>query len=221
MSKRGQQTDYAAELEKSYAEWDELFITGGSDPFWTDGVGLELVRNHIIFYKQQLEKQGNSLFGLPDAYYRELPPEVDCNYMARPDEIRENARKAMEIIDADANLKFVREQAPSLSEAQYTQFCIAAIINYAENLRRAITKDDLVIMRRYENPERYLESFEAAAQRIKNPECTRRINNNLTICDPEEDEDFEEENSETEQDIDVEISETEDEPDEDFQLRLF
>ena len=66
-----------------------------------------------------------------------------------------------------------------------------------------------------------MESFEAAAQRIKNPECTRRINNNLTICDPEEDEDFEEENSETEQDIDVEISETEDEPDEDFQLRLF
>ena len=221
MSKRGQQTDYAAELEKSYAEWDELFITGGSDPFWTDGVGLELVRNHIIFYKQQLEKQGNSLFGLPEAYYRELPPEVDCNYMARPDEIRENARKAMEIIDADENLKFVREQAPSLSEAQYKQFCIAAIINYAENLRRAIAKDDLVIMRRYENPERYLESFESAAQRIISPECTRRINDNLTICDPEDDEDFEEENSETEQDVDAEIYEPEDEPEEDFQLRLF
>ncbi len=221
MSKRGQRTDYAAELEKSYARWDEVFTKGGSDPFWTDGVNLELVRNRIISCKQQLEKQENSLFGLPDIYYRELPPEVDCNYMARPDEIRENARKAMEIIDADENLKFVREQAPSLSDAQYKQFCIAAVINYAENLRRAIAADDLVIMRRYEHLDSYLESFEAAAQKIKNPECTRRINDNLTICDPEDDEDFEEECSETEQDEGEEISESESEPEEDFQLRLF
>ncbi len=78
------------------------------------------------------------------------------------------------------------------------------------------SEDDLIIMRRYENPERYLESFEAAAQRIINPECTRRINDNLTICDPENDEDFDE-YSETEQDEEAEISE----PEEDFQLRLF
>ena len=216
MSKRNRATDYAAELEKEYARWDEVFTRGGSDPFWTDGVNLELTRNHILHYKEQLAKQDNSLFGLPDIYYRETPPEVDPNYMARPDEIRENARKAMKIIDADENLKFVREQAPHLSEAQYKQFCIAAVINYAENLRRAIAEDDLIIMRRYENPERYLESFEAAAQRIINPECTRRINDNLTICDPENDEDFDE-FSETEQDEEAEISE----PEEDFQLRLF
>lgn len=221
MSRKNHETDYAAALESSYAEWDKLFTEGGSDPFYTDGVNLELVRNHIIYYKEQLAKQENSLFGLPDIYYRELPPEVDCNYMARPDEIRENARKAMEIIDADENLKFVREQAPSLSDAQYKQFCIAAIINYAENLRRAIAKDNLVIMRRYEHLDGYLESFESAAMRIRNPECTRRINDNLTICDPEDDEDFEEENSETEQDEGEEISESESEPDEDFQLRLF
>lgn len=221
MSKRNTQIDYAAELEKEYARWDELFTKGGSDPFWTDGVNLELVKNHILYYKGQLEKQENSLFGLPEIYYRELPPDVDPNYMACPEKIRENARKAMEIIDADENLKFVREQAPSLSEAQYKQLCIAAIVNYAENLRRAIAEDDLIIMRRYENPERYLESFESAAARIRDPECTRRINDNLTVCDPEPDEEFEEENSETEQGEDADISESEDEPDEDFQLRLF
>ena len=217
MSKRNQQTDYAAELEKEYARWDEVFTKGGSDPFWSDGVNLELTRNHILYYKEQLAKQENSLFGLPDIYYRETPPEVDSDYMARSDEIRENARKALEIIDADENLKFVREQAPSLSEAQYKQFCIAAVINYAENLRRTIAEDDLVIMRRYENPERYLESFESAAERIRNPESQRRINDNLTICDPENDEeigdDFDEDCSETEQ--------SESEPEEDFKLRLF
>ena len=219
MSRKNHKTDYASALEKSYEEWDELFTKGGSDPFWTDGVNLELVRNHIIYYKEQLAKQENSLFGLPDIYYRELPPEVDCNYMARPDEIRENARKAMERIDADENLKFVREQSASLSKKQLKQFCIPTIINYAENLRRAIAADDFVIMRRYENPERFLESFESAALKIRDPECMRRINDNLTICDPEEDEDFEEESSETEQD--EEVSESESEPEEDFQLRLF
>lgn len=217
MSRKNHETDYAAALENEYARWDEMFTKGGSDPFWTDGVNLELTRNHILYYKAQLAKQENSLFGLPDVYYRETPPEVDPNYMARPDEIRENARKAIEIIDADENLKFVREQFPSLSEQQRKQYCLPAIINYAENLRRAIAEDDLIIMRRYAHPEHYLESFESAAIKIRDPESARRINDNLTVCDPEDDEEicdeFDDECSEVEQ--------PEDEPEEDFQLRLF
>ena len=217
MSRKNHETDYATALENDYARWDELFTKGGSDPSWADGVNLNLVRNQILYDKEQLAKQENSLFGLPEAYYRETPPEVDIDYMARPDEIRENARKAMKIIDADENLKFVREQFPSLSEQQRKQYCLPAIINYAENLRRAIAEDDLIIMRRYEHLDSYLESFESAAIKIRNPESTRRINDNLTVCDPEDDEDikddFNEECSETEQ--------AEDEPEEDFQLRLF
>lgn len=217
MSRKSHETDYTAALENDYARWDELFTKGGSDPFWADGVNLNLVRNHILYDKEQLEKQENSLFGLPDVYYRETPPEVDSDYMARTDEIRENARKAMEIIDTDENLKFVREQSASLSEQHIKQWCIPAIINYAENLRRAIAEDDLIIMRRYEHPEHYLESFESAAIKIRDPESTRRINDNLTVCDPKDDEDIED-------DFNDECSETEqaeDEPEEDFQLRLF
>ena len=217
MSKRKHETDYAAALENEYARWDEVFTKGGSDPFWTDGVSLSLIRNQILYCKEQLAKQENSLFGLPDVYYRETPPEVDPNYMARPDEIREKARKAMELIDADENLKIIREQSASLSERQIKQWCIPAIINYAENLRRAIAADDLIIMRRYEHPDSYLESFESAAIKIRNPESTRRINDNLTVCDPENDkeicDEFDDECAETEQ--------AEDEPEEDFQLRLF
>ncbi len=217
MSRKNHETDYAAALENEYARWDELFTKGGSDPFWSDGVSLNMVRDRIIACKAQLAKQENTLFGLPEVYYRETPPEVDYSYMARADEIRENARKAMEIIDADGNLKFIREQSASLSEAQLKQFCIAAVINYAENLRRAIAEDDLIIMRRYEHPDGYLESFESAAIRIRDPESTRRINDNLTVCDPEDDEEicdeFDDECSETEQPAD--------EPEEDFQLRLF
>lgn len=225
MSRKNHETDYAAALENDYARWYELFTKGGFDPSWADGVNLNLVKNHILYYKAQLAKQENSLFDLPDVYYRETPPEVDPNYMARPDEIRENARKAMEIIDADENLKFVREQFPSLSEQQRKQYCLPAIINYAENLRRAIAADDLIIMRRYAHLEHYLESFESAAIKIRDPErfaegimrVQRRINDNLTVCDPEDDEEigegFDDECSETEQ--------VETEPEEDFQLRLF
>lgn len=214
---RKHETDYAAALENDYARWYELFTQGGFDPSWADGSNLNLLRSHILYDKEQLAKQENSLFGLPEVYYRETPPEVDPNYMARPDEIRANARKAMGIIDADENLKFVREQFPSLSEQQRKRWCLSAIINYAENLRQAIAADDLLTMRLYEHLDRYLESFESAAIKIRNPESTQRINDNLTVCDPEDDEiienDFCDECSETEQ--------AEDEPEEDFQLRLF
>lgn len=222
---RKHETDYAAALENDYARWDELFTKGGSDPFWADGMNLNLVRNQIIYDKQKLAECDNSLFGLPEVYYREIPPKVDPNYMARPDEIRENARKAMEIIDADENLKFVREQFPSLSEQQRKQYCLPAIINYAESLRCAIAEDDLLTMRRYEHPNGYLESFESAANKIRNPESMRSTNDNFAACDNEDDEDieddFDEECSETEQGEGEDIAESADEPEEDFQLRLF
>lgn len=217
MSRKNHETDYAAALENDYARWYELFTKGGFDPSWADGSNLNLVRNHILYDKEQLAKQENSLLGLPEVYYRETPPEVDPGYMARPNEIRENARKAMEIIDADENVKFVCEQSASLTEKQLKQWCIPAIINYAENLRRAIAADDLITMRRYEHSDGYLESLESAAIKIRNPESMRKINDNPAVCDPEDDEEigegFDDECSETEQ--------VEAEPEEDFQLRLF
>lgn len=136
MSRKNHETDYAAALENDYAQWYKLFTKGGSDPSWADGSNLNLVRNHILYDKELLAKQDNSLFGLPEVYYRETPPEIDPNYMARADEICANAQKAMGIIDADENFKFVREQFPNLSEQQRKQWCIPAIINYAENLLR-------------------------------------------------------------------------------------
>ena len=70
-------------------------------------------------------------------------------------------------------------------------------------------------MRRYENPERFLESFSAAARQIKDPESRQKINGNLTACDPENDENFEEDYDEEQ---DEECSETE--HDEGVQLTL-
>lgn len=169
MSKSGKNVDYAAALENSFARWDFIHEHGCSDPFWADGVNMNLVRNHIMYYKQKLSEEA-TLFLLPEAYYLEVPPEVDNNFMARPEEIRQNAVRSMQIIDEDENLKFVREQSVHLTEKQLKQLCIPAILSYAENLRRAISEDDLLTMRRYENLNGYLESFKSAAQKLRSPE---------------------------------------------------
>ena len=187
MSKSGKSVDYAAALENSFARWDYIHEHGCSDPFWADGVNMNLVRNHIMYYKQKLSEEA-TLFLLPEAYYREVPPEVDNNFMARPDEIRQNAARSMQIIDEDENLKFVREQSVHLTENQLQQLCIPAILGYAENLRRAISEDDLLTMRRYENPNGYLESFQSAAQKLRSPE----ILTGMESIPADEDEEYEE-----------------------------
>ena len=187
MSKSGMNVGYAAALENSFARWDFIHEYGCSDPFWADGVNMNLVRNHIMYYKQQLSEEA-TLFLLPKAYYREVPPEVDNNYMARPDEIRQNAARSMQIIDADENLKFVQQQSVHLTEKQLKQLCIPAILGYAENLRRAISEDDLLTMRRYENPNGYLESFQSAAQKLRSPE----ILTGMESIPADEDEEYEE-----------------------------
>ena len=190
MSKSGKIFDYAAALEKSFARWDFIRENGCSDPFWADGVNMNLVRNHIIYYKQQLSEEA-TLFLLPEAYYREVPPEVDNNYMARPDEIRLNVARSMQIIDEDENLKFIREQSVHLTEKQLKQLCIPAILGYAESLRRAISEDDLLTMRRYENPNGYLESFQSTAQKLRSPEILARMES-ITADEVEEYEELDE-----------------------------
>ena len=198
-----------------------MYENGGSDPFWSDGSNANMVRNMIIHTKEIIEKE-NSLFLLPDCFYREIPPELPQDFMARPDEIRENARKAMEIIDADEDLKFVREQSINLSKKQSEQLCIPAITGYSETLRSAIAEDDLITMRRYKNPDRYLESFRSAAEKIRSPE---KINKQSPIYETEDEEefedDFEEEYSETKQLETEEISQSVDDSEEDFQLKFF
>lgn len=172
MNKKEKIVDCAAALTESYRRWDYINSRGCSDPFWSDGVNMNLVRNHIIYYKNKLESE-HTLYGFPDCYYRETPPETDNNYMACPDEIRENALKSMRLIDSDENLKYVREQSKNLSEKELKSLCIPAIIRYSESLRKAIADDDLITMRRYKTVSHYLEAFENAARRLKSPENTK------------------------------------------------
>lgn len=77
------ETDIRREIEEEFSRWNALAQGACQDPFWPDGVNMNLVRNHIIYWYKMLEDRGAAqwdLFG-DIAYERPAPPEVPANYM--------------------------------------------------------------------------------------------------------------------------------------------
>lgn len=70
-------------IRTAICRWKTINQNGCNDPFWTDGCNMNLVRNHVIYYKGKLVElcQANGC-PLPDEYYLATPPEVDRYYMA-------------------------------------------------------------------------------------------------------------------------------------------
>lgn len=150
-------------LEDSFERWEHLKEHGGSDPSWTDGVNMNLVRNHIIWEKARLEELGY----FPPVYYRETPPEMDRGYMARAEEIRAHARQALETYKNSGDYQYIRQNLHKLTDKQRKQVCARNILNYAAGLEGDIKSDDLVVMRRHERPEGYLESFRTCRRHME------------------------------------------------------
>lgn len=164
MSRKENIVDYEECLKNSFDRWDYLNEHGGSDPSFADGVNLNLVRNHIAYYKEKIEE---TLPPYPEIYYRDMPPKVDMDYMARPDEIRENAKLSLVQFEANDSLQYLKDAVRELTDTQTDRLHIKNILGYETALRTAIAEDDLIAMRRYENPERYIESFEQAANAVR------------------------------------------------------
>lgn len=153
------------ELENCYKRWHHIYEYGASDPNWEDGVNLNLVRNHIIWYKKQCKEQLVEE-DYPDEYYIDLPEEVSLTYMARKDEIKENAKKSLVMYKEDEDYKYLKNLAdePWLSEKIRQR--VIAVNRYVEGLQNAIWSDDYVTMRRHEYAERYIESFRECRKMI-------------------------------------------------------
>lgn len=75
--------DCAKNILREIAVWKNIQENGCNDPFWTDGCNMNLTRNHVLSYKQQIRElcEANNI-SLPEEYYLPTPPEVDNNYMA-------------------------------------------------------------------------------------------------------------------------------------------
>lgn len=75
---------YCEELKKTHEHWQDEYENGCSDPFWCDGTNLNLVRNHIMHYIDNiimLCKSHNLSF--PAILEKPVPKKVPDNYMAK------------------------------------------------------------------------------------------------------------------------------------------
>lgn len=75
-------------IEHSFLRWDHLMAEGGTTPQSPDGGDLNLVRNHIIYYRHHLtELRSNGQVSMLDTLFpsanRPVPPEVPNCFMVR------------------------------------------------------------------------------------------------------------------------------------------
>lgn len=134
-------------LKEAYEHWQDIYENGCSDPFHSDGTNLNLIRNHIKSYKQELEKELNE-DQYPTIYYKELPIKVDYDYMAKSDEIEVQAKdyyRKCTSLDGweDFNNAYELLDKNNLEQAKMRFF-----IEYVENLKLSIEEKDYVAMRR-------------------------------------------------------------------------
>jgi hypothetical protein len=161
-----------ATLGQDLVRWKHLYENGGSDPAWADGCNLNLVRNHIICCLQDMEKSGIEVSV-------ELPPEVDNDYMAKPDEIRNTAAEALKAFENDEHLQYLLQVSTLTKQEKNDFFSYDNVVGYYFNLKEAIKTDDLVTMRRYRYG--YLESFKSSADCIRMYLQLMQKNNEKTL----------------------------------------
>lgn len=161
MAEKESLRDLTLNLKRSFERWEYLNEHGGSDPFWSDGVNMNLVRNHILYYKNKIEEyirtqeSEPSLFGseYPDIYYKETPNLVSKDYMAKADEIRQRAREQLGLYEQDENFCYVRDNFSNVFPKGQTKLTRAHSLPFyaAAGLsayRRYVEEDDLIGMRR-------------------------------------------------------------------------
>ena len=103
-----QQLDlFKTSLVDSIHRWKELNLHGGNDPCWNDGYSMNLVRNHILYYKYQigvLYQEQNWM--LPYEYYLPLPPVVPDAYMAN----KEQTERIKKLLSLNRKVSFKKPQ---------------------------------------------------------------------------------------------------------------
>ena len=168
MGKKKEKENFAEKLEEAFKEWEYLKEHGGSDPFYADGTNMNLVRNHIMYYKNRMvEEYGRDYEKYPEIFYREAPPEVKDSYMARAGEIKDSAAQALECYISDPNFRYLFANKDMLTEKEAKQISLYNVLGYASGLASAIKDGDLISMRRHAGrPEGYLESFAQCATRM-------------------------------------------------------
>ena len=161
-------SSWALQCSISYEQWQSIFENGCQDPFREDGINLNLVRNHIIYFQRQMNNLCEEIGNLkPEICSREIPKAVDPHYMAGTKEIEKQARKAFDLIErCDEYCKLVSYEE-KLTDEQKKSVYYSVTLRYVNNLKNAINGKEYVVMRRYRDGAWILESINKCLERVK------------------------------------------------------
>lgn len=179
--------DVLKDYHEEYLRWKHLLSYGGRDPFWPDGVNLNLVRNHMIADLKNLKElaQEQDIPELKDL--PEVPPEVPENYVANAEEIMDKGIKLLTMYGEDPAYRYIKANAQKLNFKQHVELKVNDVINHYKNLEQAIQEADLVTIRRCcHNPEHYFESFTTCAKDISSIICDEGYQLTLDFGDENE-----------------------------------
>jgi hypothetical protein len=153
--------DYRTKIDELWEKWMDIHNNGNKkDGVNTDGFNLELIHNEIKNCIEKLEKNSEYVGDLS------LPPNVDPNYIANPNTIRKDARKALNIYKKDENLQFLLHVF-GLSKKEKEKVGYNEVVNYYHELEKAIATDDLITMRHKSRTAAYLFRFKEVAAEVR------------------------------------------------------
>lgn len=75
---------YASQIARELVTWNHYRVYGGQDPFYSDGENMNLTRQHVISYKNDIRNLcAENNIALPTEYYLPTPPKVNNDYLAK------------------------------------------------------------------------------------------------------------------------------------------
>lgn len=152
MSKKLSVTDelqkLCSSLEERYSRWDFLKKEGGSDPNYPDGVNLNLVRNHILWYKGKIITlcEENSI-PLPEIFNKPIPDEVPYDYMVKANEIKSDTEKYIAVLKNNKELSYINNNVSQLTSSEKEKTRATYVLARYTALKSAFENNDLVYMR--------------------------------------------------------------------------
>lgn len=152
------------EIRDNLERYEYLRAHGGLDPFWSDGVNMNLCRKHVIYLRSRVETDLDPEY-YPDEYGLEIPEEVDNNYMADPDGIRSRTKAALEVLKENQDFQYLRNKLSGDLDKESDQ-CMNPV-RYVLGLEDAIRRDDLVVMRRCQDPEFYVNYLRNSRKKLE------------------------------------------------------
>lgn len=137
----------ATVLQEHYDRWHDLYLNGGTSPFYTDGESLNFIRRVIVNLKTMTKDDSNH----PSAYFAETPPEVDKNLMVNKEYIRIQAKAVLDKIECDTNLAYLQDNHVRLTEKEaksdFCKYSLRYALTYVGRLAAAIRNGDYLEMR--------------------------------------------------------------------------